>query len=203
MKRLFGGPLSGALAAALAGLSLVACTQSVGVPGPAGAAGPPGAAGDIGPAGVRGPPGDAGQPGPGYTAYSGAQNATAATTAPGSTWIDVPGTLTSFSSTANSAIADLLASGSITATGAGPVTGCSLRFVIDGTATGDPTYGDRYLSVQLSQWHAFTLMQRSTLVAAGPHNAKVQMARLSAEGTGECQIDAGEYSQVRVLISVR
>jgi hypothetical protein len=117
--------------------------------------------------------------------------------------MDVPGTLTSFSSVANSATVDLLASGSITATVAAQVANCALRFVIDGTPTGDATYGDRYLSVPGGQWHAFTLMQRSLLSAAGPHSAKVQMARLSADSAGECQIDGGEYSMVRLLISVR
>lgn len=142
-----------------------------------------------------------GPPGAGYSAYSFSQTGQALTSV-ANLWVDALVTSTPFTSGGNSATADLLASGSITAINAGPTASCALRFVIDGTTSGDPIYGDRLITVTLGQWHAFTLMQRVTLAAAGPHNAKVQLARVSADGT-ECQIDGGEYSLVRLLISVR
>jgi hypothetical protein len=179
-------------------LLLSACSQSVGIPGAVGAQGPQG---DPGPPGPRG---DVGPTGPGSTAYYSVQSSAAATTAANS-WIDIAGSSTSFTTAAGSNV-DLLAAGSITAqvtTGSSPM--CALRFLIDGAPlSSDLVNGDRLVSAYLNQWSAFTVLQRSppSSLTAGSHTAKLQLARVSADGA-ECSIDSADYSAARMQITVR
>lgn len=188
-------PTAAAMAAALAVLSLDGCTQSVGIPGP------PGPAGATGDPGAAGPRGDAGA---GYTAYVASQDGGAASVVPMGTWVDIPGVSPlAFNTVGASATLDLLATGSMTGSGGAGSSECALRFVVDGTATGDPLYGNRRISVALNQWIPFALMLRTSLATAGSHSVKVQVARASLDGTPECSIDGAEYSQLHLMVTIR
>ncbi len=181
------------------GLLASACSQSVGVPGPAGDQGPPGDAGPPGPQGIQGARGDVG---PGSTAYYAAQSGPAATT-PGAGWIDVPGASVASFTTAAGSTVDFFAAGAITATATGTAL-CALRFVLDGTPiSADLTNGDRLVSAYFGQWPNFSVLRRSPppSLAVGAHTAKLQLARLSADGV-ECSIDGADYNAVHLHITV-
>jgi len=186
-------------------LLLAACSQSVGIPGPAG---PQGAQGNPGPQGDAGPPGprgDVGPTGPGSTAYYSVQSSAAATTTV-DTWIDIAGSSANFTTAAGSTV-DLLVAGSIAAqlVTSGSSATCALRVLIDGAPlSSDLINGDRLVSAPVSQWSAFTVLQRAppASLAAGAHTAKLQLARLSADGV-ECEIDVGDYSAAHLQVTVR
>jgi hypothetical protein len=133
------------------------------------------------------------------------QSSAAATTTVNA-WIDIGGSSTNFT-TAAGATVDLLAAGSIAAqfvtTGSSAM--CALRFLIDGAPlSGDLINGDRLVSAYLNQWSAFTVLQRAppASLAAGAHAAKLQLARVSADGV-ECAIDVGDYSAAHLQVTVR
>jgi hypothetical protein len=82
---------------------------------------------------------------------------------------------------------------------------CALRFLIDGAPlSSDLINGDRLVSAYVNQWSAFTVLQRAppASLAAGAHTAKLQLARLSADGV-ECEIDVGDYSAAHLQVTVR
>jgi len=136
------------------------------------------------------------------------QSSAAATTTV-NTWIDIAGSSTNFTTAAGSTV-DLLAAGSIAAQQIPPSTLtsalCALRFLIDGAPlSSDLINGDRLVSAYLSpQWSAFTVLQRAPppSLAAGAHTAKLQLARVSADGV-ECAIDGGDYSAAHLQATVR
>ena len=82
---------------------------------------------------------------------------------------------------------------------------CALRFLIDGAPlSSDLINGDRLVSAYVSQWSAFTVLQRAPppSLAAGAHTAKLQLARVSIDGV-ECAIDVADYSAAHLQVTVR
>jgi len=133
------------------------------------------------------------------------QSSPAATTTV-NTWIDIAGSSANFTTAAGSTV-DLLAAGSVAAqvVTSGSSAICALRFLIDGASlSSDLINGDRLVSAYVSQWSAFTVLQRAPppSLAAGAHTAKLQLARVSVDGV-ECAIDVGDYSAAHLQITVR
>lgn len=121
----------------------------------------------------------------------------------GTTWTDLPGTQITFSLT-QAVTASLLASGSVTgvsSTSAVPT--CGFRFVVDGTGSGDATWGDRIVQCDPygstgPAWCPWA-MQRMVSLAAGAHTIGIQQVGWTA--TAGCQGGGGSYSNAKLLVS--
>jgi hypothetical protein len=77
------------------------------------------------------------------------------------------------------------------------------RFVVDGAAKGNPTWGQLIKGPQSNHWHNFSV-EHGQILAAGSHTIGLQ-ARADAVGAGVCyggNGDGGEYTSCRMIINV-
>lgn len=155
---------------------------------------------------VQGPPGP---PGAGLEVHYAEQ--TEDVTAQGvSNWLNVTGAEVTLG-TSDDAVLDLFANGAIsTRFGNASFIRCGLRFVVDGVATGHPTFGDMLVSPARNstggaEWSSFTVTRR-VAVGQGPHVVGVQVAQVSLTGVATdlaCALDERDYSGVRLYVTVR
>jgi len=101
----------------------------------------------------------------------------------GATFVDVPGASLSLTLT-TAGTTELLAHGSINPTGTNPGY-CGFRFMIDGVATGDPTWGNVIAGGATSSWVPWT-MTTTLPMTAGVHTVAVQQCGypMTAGGCG-------------------
>lgn len=114
-------------------------------------------------------------------------------------WQDIPGAIIAYTLPAN---ADVRAYFDATVFSTQDFLHCSLRFVMDGVATGDPTYGDLVVMGGGTPSHAAATRTRWFMnQSLGIHEVKVQ-GRSDPAGIdpNACHIGSAEYTNLRLEV---
>jgi hypothetical protein len=175
---------------------MCSCTAgAVGPAGPTGPAGPAGAAGlrgaagtagSDGPAGATGPAGPTGPTGPAGAGVIATEVERSGNVPPNTaTWTTIPGLTTTFTLT-HASLVQLTGNGVQRTIDQQATTICQVgyRYVVDGTARGDASFGQRIqISTGADSWHAGWTITDAASLPAGQHTISIQAINPSPQGS--------------------
>jgi hypothetical protein len=116
-----------------------------------------------------------------------------------SAWTDIPGAGVSFTLGGDRHV-QLSVQGTQVAQGAGQ-SHCAYRFVLDGTALGDPNHGQAIAVGDVDQgWWEPVVIKYGTDLTAGDHNVQVQLRNSAASG-GTCNAGEGNNGYAKFHLS--